>query len=175
MARGVRCLLALMAALFLAGTGAAVEGEIVFNLAVEPQTIDPVRNNAVDGSNVIFNLFDGLVRIGFDDAPEPGCAERWEVSEDGMTWTFHLRKGLKWSDGKPLTAEDFRYGLLRLLDARNASPNAYMAYFLKNGEAFFNGKAGSEDVGIDVPDDATLRLRLENPAPLMLDCLSFYA
>ena len=175
MARGVRCLLALMTALFLAGTGAAAEGEIVFNLAVEPQTIDPVRNNAVDGSNVIFNLFDGLVRIGFDDAPEPGCAERWEVSEDGMTWTFHLRKGLKWSDGKPLTAEDFRYGLLRLLDARNASPNAYMAYFLKNGEAFFNGKAGSEDVGIDVPDDATLRLRLENPAPLMLDCLSFYA
>ena len=175
MARGVRCLLALMAALFLAGTGAAAEGEIVFNLAVEPQTIDPVRNNAVDGSNVIFNLFDGLVRIGFDDAPESGCAERWEVSEDGMTWTFHLRKGLKWSDGKPLTAEDFRYGLLRLLDARNASPNAYMAYFLKNGEAFFNGKAGSEDVGIDVPDDATLRLRLENPAPLMLDCLSFYA
>ena len=175
MARGVRCLLALMAALFLAGTGAAAEGEIVFNLAVEPQTIDPVRNNAVDGSNVIFNLFDGLVRIGFDDAPEPGCAEKWEVSEDGMTWTFHLRKGLKWSDGKPLTAEDFRYGLLRLLDARNASPNAYMAYFLKNGEAFFNGKAGSEDVGIDVPDDATLRLRLENPAPLMLDCLSFYA
>ena len=175
MARSVRCLLALMAALFLAGTGAAAEGEIVFNLAVEPQTIDPVRNNAVDGSNVIFNLFDGLVRIGFDDAPEPGCAERWEVSEDGMTWTFHLRKGLKWSDGKPLTAEDFRYGLLRLLDARNASPNAYMAYFLKNGEAFFNGKAGSEDVGIDVPDDATLRLRLENPAPLMLDCLSFYA
>ena len=175
MARGVRCLLALMAALFLAGTGAAAEGEIVFNLAVEPQTIDPVRNNAVDGSNVIFNLFDGLVRIGFNDAPEPGCAERWEVSEDGMTWTFHLRKGLKWSDGKPLTAEDFRYGLLRLLDARNASPNAYMAYFLKNGEAFFNGKAGSEDVGIDVPDDATLRLRLENPAPLMLDCLSFYA
>ena len=62
MARGVRCLLALMAALFLAGTGAAVEGEIVFNLAVEPQTIDLVRNNAVDGSNVIFNLFDRLVR-----------------------------------------------------------------------------------------------------------------
>ena len=117
MARGVRCLLALMAALFLAGTGAAVEGEIVFNLAVEPQTIDPVRNNAVDGSNVIFNLFDGLVRIGFDDAPEPGCAERWEVSEDGMTWTFHLRKGLKWSDGKPLTAEDFRYGLLQRFGA----------------------------------------------------------
>ena len=73
MTKGMRCLLALMAVLFLAGTGAAAEGEIVFNLAVEPQTIDPVLNNAVDGSNVIFNLFDGLVRIGFDDAPEPGC------------------------------------------------------------------------------------------------------
>ena len=174
MARGVRCLLALMAALFLAGTGAGAEGEIVFNLAVEPQTIDPVRNNAVDGSNVIFNLFDGLVRIGFDDAPEPGCAERWEVSEDGMTWTFHLRKGLKWSDGKPLTAEDFRYGLLRLLDARNASPNAYMAYFLKNGEAFFNGKAKAEDVGLVAVDDVTFRIDLEYQTPLMLDYLSYH-
>ena len=173
--RGKKWLLALVAVLCLMGTAWAGEREIVYNLGIEPRTIDPVLNNAVDGSNVIFNLFDGLGRIGFDDAPEPGCAERWEVSEDGMTWTFHLRKGLKWSDGKPLTAEDFRYGLLRLLDARNASPNAYMAYFLKNGEAFFNGKAGSEDVGIDVPDDATLRLRLETPAPLMLDCLSFYA
>ena len=174
MARGVRCLLALMAALFPAGTGAAAEGEIVFNLAVEPQTIDPVRNNAVDGSNVIFNLFDGLVRIGFDDAPEPGCAERGEVSEDGMTWTFHLRKGLKWSDGKPLTAEDFRYGLLRLLDARNASPNAYMAYFLKNGEAFFNGKAKAEEVGLVAVDDVTFRIDLEYQTPLMLDYLSYH-
>ena len=81
------------------GTGAAAEREIVYNLEVDPRTIDPVLNSAVDGSNVIYNLFEGLVRIGFDDAPEAGCAEKWESSEDGMSWTFHLRPGLKWSDG----------------------------------------------------------------------------
>ena len=75
MRRTVTWLLVLAAALALAGAGAAAEKEIVYNLGVEPRTIDPVLNSAVDGSNVIFNLFEGLVRIGFDDAPEPGCAE----------------------------------------------------------------------------------------------------
>ena len=87
-------MVALMAALFPAGTGVATEREIVYNLGADPRTIDPVLNNAVDGSNVIYNLFEGLVHIGFDDAPEAGCAEKWEVSEDGMSWMFHLRPGL---------------------------------------------------------------------------------
>ena len=133
----VLLLMALMAALFPAGTGAAAEREIVYNLGADPRTIDPVLNNAVDGSNVIYNLFEGLVHIGFDDAPEAGCAEKWEVSEDGMSWTFHLRPGLKWSDGAPMTAEHFRYGFLRAIDPANASPYAHLGFFIKNGEAFF--------------------------------------
>lgn len=167
-------LLLLATLLALSGMGFAAEKEIVYNLGVEPQTIDPVLNNSQDGSNVIVNLFDGLVRIGFDDAPEPGCAERWEVSENGMSWTFHLRQGLKWSDGAPMTAEHFRFGFLRLLDAGNASPNAYMAFFIKNGEAFFNGKAKAEDVGVTAVDDLTLRIDLEYRTPLILDYLSYH-
>ena len=122
---------------------------------------------------MIYNLFEGLVHIGFDDAPEPGCAERWEVSEDGMSWTFHLRLGFKWSDGAPMTAEHFRYGFLRAIDPANASPYAHLGFFIKNGEVFFNGKAKAEDVGINVLDDVTLQIILENKNPLILEYLSF--
>ena len=167
-------MVALMAALFPAGTGAAAEREIVYNLGADPRTIDPVLNNAVDGSNVIYNLFEGLVHIGFDDAPEAGCAEKWEVSEDGMSWTFHLRPGLKWSDGAPMTAEHFRYGFLRAIDPANASPYAHLGFFIKNGEAFFNGKAKAEDVGLVAVDDVTFRIDLEYQTPLMLDYLSYH-
>ena len=170
----VLLLMALMAALFPAGTGAAAEREIVYNLGADPRTIDPVLNNAVDGSNVIYNLFEGLVHIGFDDAPEAGCAEKWEVSENGMSWTFHLRPGLKWSDGAPMTAEHFRYGFLRAIDPANASPYAHLGFFIKNGEAFFNGKAKAEDVGLVAVDDVTFRIDLEYQTPLMLDYLSYH-
>ena len=88
----------LAAVLFLAGTGAAAEKEIVFNLAVEPKTIDPVQNESVDGSDVIMNIFEGLVRVGPDAKPEAGSAEKWDVSEDGLTWTYQLRPGLRSAD-----------------------------------------------------------------------------
>ena len=172
--KGKKWFLALAVVLCLMGTAWAGEKEIVYNLAIEPRTIDPVLNNAVDGSNVIFNLFEGLVRIGFDDAPEAGCAEKWEASEDGMSWTFHLRKGLKWSDGKPMTAEEFRYGFLRAITPENASPYAHLGFFIKNGEAFFNGKAKAEEVGLVAVDDVTFRIDLEYQTPLMLDYLSYH-
>lgn len=151
----------------------AASNEIVYNLGADPRTIDPALNNAVDGANVIINMFEGLVRTSFTDAPEPGCAESWEVSDDGMTWTFHLRSGLKWSDGKPLTAEHFRDGLLRVLDPENASPYAYYAFFIKNGEAFYNGKVKAEDTGLYAVDDRTLKIELEYKNPLMLDYIAF--
>lgn len=147
--------------------------EIVFNLGADPRTIDPVLNNAVDGTDVISNIFEGLVRTDFNDNPEPGCAESWEISEDGMTWIFHLRDNLKWSDGKDITAEDFRYGFLRTLDPETASPYAYYAYFIKNGENFYNGKVNSQDVGLHVIDEKTFEIELEYKNPLMLDYLAF--
>ena len=139
--KGKKWFLALAAVLCLMGTAWAGEREIVYNLGIEPRTIDPVLNSAVDGSTVLYNISEGLVRIGLDDAPEPGCAESWEVSEDGLSWTFHLREGLKWSDGKPLTAEDFRCGFQRVFNPENACPFAYVGYFIKNGEECFKGTA----------------------------------
>ena len=84
--------------------------EIVYNLGIDPRTIDPALNHALDGAQVDINIFDGLLRMSYSDKPEAACAESWEVSDDGLTWTFHLRENLKWSDGEKLTAQHFKDG-----------------------------------------------------------------
>lgn len=164
---------ALMAALVVFSAPAWAK-MAVFNLAVEPRTVDPVLNNAVDGSNVISNIFEGLLRVGADDSPEPGCAERWDVSDDGLTYTFHLRPGLKWSDGSPLVADDFVYGFSRVVDPANASPYAYLGFCIKNGEAVYKGKADMSTLGLEAPDERTLVMHLQYKTPLLLDYLSYH-
>lgn len=159
--------------LMFTSSASAASNEIVYNLGADPKTIDPALNNAIDGCNVDANIFDGLLRMGFDNKPEPACAESWSVSDDGMTWTFHLRDGLKWSDGQPLTASHFRDGFLRALDPETGSPYAYYAFFIKNGKAFYDGQAKREDVGLSAPDDKTLVMELEYQNPLMLEYLMF--
>lgn len=166
-----KIILTILAVSLLASLASA--SEIVYNLGADPRTIDPVLNNALDGANVIVNIFDGLVRYSSNDTPEPACAESWTVSDDGMVWTFHLRDGLKWSDGKPITASNFRDGFLRALDPETASPYAYYAFFIKNGEAFYNGKVSREDVGLHAPDDKTFVIELQYKNPLMLEYLAF--
>ena len=151
----------------------ASPGEIVYNLGIDPRTIDPALNQALDGNQVIANIFEGLIRMNDKNLIEPACAERWDISDDGMTWTFHLRDNLKWSDGKTLTAEDFKYAFLRVLDPEVASPYSYYAFFIKNGENFYNGKAKLDDVGLKTPDDKTLVIELEYKNPLLLDYLAF--
>ena len=151
------------------------ENMIVANIASEPRTIDPAINNATDGSTIIFNIFEGLARINLkDDKPEPGIAENWDVSEDGTKYTFHLRKDLKWSDGTPLTANDVKYGIIRVLNPDTASSYAYHGYCIKNGEAFYEGKAKAEDVGVNVIDDNTLEIELEYPVPYFLDIMAWH-
>ena len=153
----------------------AGEKVFVYGTTVEPRTIDPVINTAVDGSQLIYNMFEGLLRTNFEDKAEPGCAESWDVSEDHLTWTFHLRPGLKWHDGSPLTAEHFRYGFLRVVDPEVASPNAYLAYAIKNAEKFYRGECSADDVGVTALDDRTLRVELEYFDPLMEDHMAFHA
>ena len=168
-----KIMLALSVVMMFACVSSAGTNEIVYNLGADPRTIDPALNNALDGANVDVNIFEGLLRTGLNDLPEPGCAESWEVSDDGMTWTFHLRDGLKWSDGEKLTASHFKDGFMRALAPETGSPYAYYAFFIKNGEAFYNSKAGRDDVGLSAPDDKTLVINLEYPNPLMLDYLAF--
>ena len=147
--------------------------EIIYNLGVDPKTIDPTLNYAVDGARVDVNIFDGLLRLDFNDKPEPACAESWEVSDDGLTWTFHLRENLKWSDGEKLTAQHFKDGFMRAIDPETGSPYAIYTYFIKNAKAFYDGKAKREDVGLSAPDERTLIIQLEYHNPLMLEYMAF--
>ena len=87
-------------------SGTAAEGkQLVVQLGPDPETLDPALNSAIDGANMILFAFDTLLGMDEDLNVVPALAESWEESEDGMTWTFHLREGLKWSDGSELNAE----------------------------------------------------------------------
>ena len=108
-------------------TAGAEEGEgkqLSVQIGPDPETIDPALNSAVDGGNMILHAFECLLTIDQDGQIAPGQAETWETSEDGLTWTFHLRDGLKWSDGSDLTANDFVYSWRRVCDPEVAAPYA---------------------------------------------------
>jgi oligopeptide transport system substrate-binding protein len=106
--------------------------------------------------------------------PLPGMAHRWEMSPDGLVYTFHLRQA-RWSDGRPVTAGDFLYAWRRVLNPETAARYAGQLYYLRNAEAY-NKKRISDpaQVGVAAPDDSTLVVTLEHPTPYFLDLLSFY-
>ena len=136
----------------------------------EPLTLDPQKAELVAEAVIIGDLMMGLTTEGPDASVQPGMATKWETTPDGLTWTFHLRAA-KWSDGEPVTADDFVFGLRRILDPKTASPYAYMVYLLKNAEAVNEGKASPELLGARALDDRTLQLTLEHPAPYLPEIL----
>jgi len=132
----------------------------------EPQTLDPGKANLVDEASIISDLIMGLTTEAPDGRPIPGAAERWETSPDGLVWTFHLRTA-KWSDGVPVTADDFVYGLRRTLDPKTASIYAYLLYVIKNGQGVNEGKLPLTALGVRAPDPRTVEITLEHPAPYL--------
>ena len=146
---------------------------LVWNIAADPQTWDPTLNSATDGHHIINNMFEGLARVT-KEGIEPAQAEKWDISDDKMTYTFHLRKGLKWSDGKPVTAKDFEYAIKRACDPKVASDYANLVTgYIAGGEEFFNGKGTRDEVGVKALDDNTLEVKLRFPCPYFLDLTSF--
>jgi oligopeptide transport system substrate-binding protein len=132
----------------------------------EPLTLDPQKSNLVDEFNIIAELIVGLTTDAPDGSPTPAMATSWETSKDGLTWTFHLRDA-QWSDGAPVTADDFVYAYRRILDPKTASIYAYLVYILKNGQAVNEGKASPDALGARALDPHTLQLTLEHPAPYL--------
>ncbi|UIO44379.1 peptide ABC transporter substrate-binding protein [Brevibacillus brevis] len=130
----------------------------------EPSTIDPGLAEDIPSMSVARAAFDGLLRLNEKGELKEAVAEKYEVSADGLTYTFHLRES-KWTNGDPVTAHDFEYAWKRVLDPKTASGYAYQMYYLKNGQAFNANKAKAEDVGVKATDDKTLVVTLENPAP----------
>ena len=142
-------------------------------IASEPKTLDPSLNNAVDGGNYILCAFEGLTTIGQDGSIVAGTAEKWETSEDGLVWTFYIRKDAKWSDGKDVTANDFIYSWKRAVDPATASDYAYYIYFIKNGEKINAGEADIDTLGVRAIDDKTLEVTLENPCQFFTEIVAF--
>ena len=142
----------------------------------EVQTLDPGKANLVDEASVISDLMMGLTTDSPDARPIPGAATSWEVSPDGLVWTFHLRDA-KWSDGVPVTADDFVYGLRRTLDPKTASIYSYLLYVIRGGQAVNEGKAALASLGVRALGPRTLEMTLEHPAPYLPELLkhqSFY-
>ena len=127
-----------------------------------PETIDPALNSAVDGGNMLLHNFECLLLVGEDGTLQPGQAESWETSEDGLTWTFHLRDGLKWSDGSDLNANDFVYSWKRVCDPEVAAP--YAETVLSMVEGYNEAIAGDLDaLQVAAPDENTLVVTLNAP------------
>jgi len=147
----------------------AQKEEKVFRLSIpgELDNLDPSTLCSVNHRPVQYGIFDQLVR-SYKEEIFPGMAETWEISDDGMTYTFHLRVA-KWSDGKPVTAGDFVYGFIRLFEVCPAS-NTFDD--IKNGAELRAGQVPPEQLGVQAPDDKTVIITLKNPVPYFLPLLA---
>jgi oligopeptide transport system substrate-binding protein len=146
-----------------------------YALSAEPESIDPRMSTSLSAGTVQAQLFEGLTTLDENNRPVAAAAERWEVSPDGRKYVFYLRPGLKWSNGDPVTARDFEYAWKAGLDPELASPNAYMLYCLKNGEAYATKKADASQVGVKAKDEKTLEVELERPTAYFLSLAAFHS
>jgi len=144
-------------------------GTLHLALNSEPGELDPQRQVNLDQMSVALALFEGLTALEERTSrPVPAAAERWETSADGLTWTFHLRPGLRWSDGAPLTAADFARSLRRALSPALASEYAYVLYPIRGAQDFNAGRtADPATLGIRAVDATTLEFSLVRPTPLL--------
>ncbi len=172
----------LLAAVVLFGCGGERQtgpsGDIILvGNGTEPEGLDPHIVTGIPEHHVLLTLFEGLVRMDPNDlSPIPGVAERWEVSEDGLTYTFHLRADAQWSDGSPLTSKDFAYAWRRMLTPSLAAEYAYMLYVMKGARAYNEGTLTDfAQVGCEFPDDRTVIVHLENPTPYFLQLHGHYS
>ena len=151
--------------------------EVVYNRgsAAEPETVDPHKTSTVYEAHVLRDLFEGLVMQDAKAELIPGVAESWTVSDDGKTYTFKLRENAAWSDGSPVTAEDFVYSFRRLEDPATGAEYASMLYPIANAEEVNSGKAKPEELGVKAVDARTLEVTLKAPTPYFLEMLTHQA
>jgi len=148
---------------------------LTVQLGPDVETIDPALNSAVDGANYILFAFDNLLKMDKDGKVVPGLAEKYEVSDDQLTWTFHLRDGLKWSDGSALTADDFVYSWQRLVDPNVAAPYAQTVLGMVEGYDDAIGRPDADGnttvdpdptkLKVEAPDEKTLIVHMAKPTP----------
>ncbi|MFU8821758.1 MAG: peptide ABC transporter substrate-binding protein [Gammaproteobacteria bacterium] len=141
----------------------------------EPQSLDPHKSEGVPESNLQRDLYEGLTIEQPDGGVAPGAARAWEISDDGLVYTFHMRENARWSNGDPVTAHDFEYGLRRSVDPKTLSNYSIMLRPILNAEAIIAGELPPEELGVRALDDLTLEIRLSGPTPYFLGVLNHSA
>jgi len=134
----------------------------------EPDTLDPQRARTDSALHILRDLFEGLTAVGADGAPVPAAASSWDISADGLAYTFHLRDGLRWSNGDPLVAADFVAGMQRLVDPATASQYAQMLEPVVAAVDIVQGRRPVTELGVTATDDDTLVMHLATPTPYLL-------
>jgi oligopeptide transport system substrate-binding protein len=168
-------ILALAAALAgPAGVIAPAAAENVLRIANmgEPETLDPHKTSTVVESDILRNLFEGLVVLDPSGNVAPGVAESYAASENGLTYTFTLRDNARWSNGEPVTADDFVYSLRRIEDPKTRSQYAEVLYPVKNAQEVNTGRAALTELGVTAPDARTVAITLKAPTPYFLQLLT---
>lgn len=151
---------------------ASLAKQIIRFMSPEPRTLDSSINDYDTEATII--PFEPLLRRDEDWKPEPAAASRYESSKDGKTWTFHLRPGARWSDGRPVTANDFVYSYRRMLDPKEANPYAFFYYDFKNARAYNRGELKDPTkLGVRAVDTQTFLIETETPAPYLPYIVSF--
>ncbi|NTW05172.1 MAG: peptide ABC transporter substrate-binding protein [Peptococcaceae bacterium] len=172
--RGVFLVLVVLSLMALAGCGVneSVSQIARYNVCTEPETLDSAKATGQPEGTILTNMYEGLVRYGEGNKIIPGIAKEWQISPDGLVYTFKLRES-KWSNGDPLTAEDFVYSWRRVLNPDNAFDYAYQLYYIKGAEDYNSSSGKVEDVGIKALDPLTLQVELRAPAPQFLGLTAF--
>ena len=144
------------------------------NNGSEPGSLDPALAQGTHESWVLDHTFEGLMKLDKDAKLVEGMAKEYKVSDDSLTYTFTLRDDIKWSNGDPVTAEDFEFSWKRALDPELASDYAHQLYYIKGGEAYNTGEGSVDDVAVKALDEKTLEVTLEAPTAYFLELTAFY-
>jgi oligopeptide transport system substrate-binding protein len=152
-----------------AGGGLADEQVITINWGTEPPSLDPGLASDTTSAAILLNIMDPLVLLDQDNEPQPSLAESWDISEDGKTVTFHLRSDGKWTNGDPVTAEDFEYSWKRTVSPELAADYAYQFYGIVGAQEYNGCKkncdALADKMGVNAVDDQTLEVKLTSAQP----------
>lgn len=153
---------------------AAFAQEVVYNRGndTDPTTLDHSKTSTVAESNLMMDLYEGLVTYDAKAAVVPGVAESWEISDDGLKYTFKLRADARWSNGDPVKAGDFVFAFQRLQNPATAAPYANMHFAILNAEAVNKGEKQPGELGAKALDDLTLEITLNQPTPYFLEMLA---
>ncbi len=163
---------AALAAVLALATVAAAQAQTVLQRGngAEPETLDPHKSTGVPEANIIYDLIEGLLVFSPEGTPAPGVAERWDITDDGKVYTFHLRDA-KWSNGDAVTADDFVYSLRRAVDPATAADYATVLAPINNAEAIIAGTTPVDQLGVEAIDAKTLKITLKAPTPYFLGLL----